>query len=140
MAAAEAQAVVTPNSSCVVCFVFIIRSCYVFWASPRRSFLTSPIGPMDSSPAGDSLLASVQPPVSPNAAPRGVDKEISPPSNEGECQTTAGMPPAGIASYEGADVVTASEARKVARRIMFDVNEIDCLSEQDWTAARRAGG
>ena len=39
---------------------------------------------------------------------------------------------------EGADVVTASEARKVARRIMCDVNEIDRLSEQDSTAARRA--
>jgi hypothetical protein len=53
-------------------------------------------------------------------------------------QTTAGMPPPGIASYEGADVVTASEARKVARRIMCDVNEIDRLSEKDSTAARRA--
>jgi hypothetical protein len=53
-------------------------------------------------------------------------------------QTTAGMSPPGIASYDGADVVTASEARKVARRIMCDVNEIDRLSEQDWTAARRA--
>jgi hypothetical protein len=93
---------------------------------------------MDSPPAGDSLLFSVQLPVGPNAAPRGVDKETSPPSNEGETQTTAGMPPPGIASYEGADVVTASEARKVARRIMCDVNEIDRLSAQDWTAARRA--
>jgi hypothetical protein len=92
---------------------------------------------MDSSPAGDSLLVSVQPPVGRNAAPRGVDKKQAP-SNEGEAQTTAGMPPPGIASYEGADVVTASEARKVARRIMFDVNAIDRLSEQDWTAARRA--
>jgi hypothetical protein len=89
-------------------------------------------------PAGDSLLVSVQPPVGQNAAPRGVDKEASSPSNEGEAQTTAGMPPPGIASYEGVDVVTASEARKVAGRIMFDVNEIDRLSEQDWTAARRA--
>ena len=76
--------------------------------------------------------------MGPNAAARGVDKETSPPSNEGEAQTTAGMPPPGIASYEGADVVTASEARKVARRIMCDVNEIDRLNEQDWTAARRA--
>ena len=73
-----------------------------------------------------------------NAAPRGVDIETSPPSNEGEAQTTATMPPPGIASYEGADVVTASEARKVARRIMCDVNAIDRLSEQDWTEARRA--
>jgi hypothetical protein len=88
--------------------------------------------------AGDSLLVSVQPPVGPNVAPRGVDKETSPPSNEGEAQTTAAMPPPGIASYEGADVVTASEARKVARRIMYGVNEIDRPSEQDWTAARRA--
>jgi hypothetical protein len=55
-----------------------------------------------------------------------------------EAQTTAGVPPPGIASYEGADVVTASEARKVARRIMCDVNEIDRLSKQDCTAARRA--
>ena len=130
MAAAEAQAVVTPNSSLAVRFLLIIRSCYVF--------VTSLTGLMDSSPAGDSLLVSVQPPVGPNAAPRGVDTQTSPPSNEGEAQTTAGMPPPGIASYEGADVVTASEARKVARRIMCDVNEIDRLNKQDWTAARRA--
>jgi hypothetical protein len=93
---------------------------------------------MDSSLAGNSLLVSVQPPVGANAAPRGVDKETSPPSNEGEAQTTAGMPPPGIAGYEGADVVTASDARKVARRLMCAANEIDRLSEQDWTAARRA--
>src|SRR5712675_381173 len=92
MAAAVAQAVVTPNSSRDVCFVFIIRSCYVFLASPIGLFDLS-IGPMDSSPAGDSLLVSVQPPVGRNAAPRGIDKETSPPSNEGEAQTTAGTPP-----------------------------------------------
>lgn len=34
--------------------------------------------------------------------------------------------------------MTASEARKVARRLMCAANEIDRLSEQDWTAARRA--
>jgi hypothetical protein len=130
MAAAVAQAVVTPNSSRDVCFVLTIRSCYVF--------LASRIGPMDRSPAGDSLLVFVQPPVGPNAAPRGVDKETRRSSNEGEAQTIPGTPPAGIASYEGADVVTASEARKVARRLMCAANEIDHLSEQDWTAARRA--
>src|ERR1700692_2767765 len=99
MAAAEAQAVVTPNSSRDVCFVFIIRSCYVFLTSPNRSD--------EQFPAGDSLLVFVQPPVGPNATPRGVDKETSPPSNEGEAQTMAGTPPPGIASYERADVVTA---------------------------------
>ena len=93
---------------------------------------------MDSSPADDFLLVSVQPPVAPNAAPRGVDKERSPPSNEGEAKTRAGTPPPGIASYEGADVVTASEARKVARRLRCAANDIDRLSERDWTAARRA--
>jgi hypothetical protein len=51
---------------------------------------------------------------------------------------TAATPPPGIASYEGTDVVTESEARKVARRLMCAANEIDRLSEQDWTAARRA--
>jgi hypothetical protein len=34
--------------------------------------------------------------------------------------------------------VIASEGRKVARRLMCAANEIDRLSEQDWTAARRA--
>lgn len=34
--------------------------------------------------------------------------------------------------------MTASEARKVARRLMCAANEIDRLSEQDWTGARRA--
>ena len=48
------------------------------------------------------------------------------------------MPPPGIASYEGADVVTASEARKVAWRIMCDDNEIDRPTERDWTAEREA--
>jgi hypothetical protein len=47
------------------------------------------------------------------------------------------MPPPGIASYEGADVVTASEARKVAWRIMCDDNEIDRPSEH-WAAEREA--
>ena len=55
-----------------------------------------------------------------------------------KAQTAAGTPPSGIASYGGADVVTGSEAQKVARRLMCDVNEIDRLSEQDWTAAGRA--
>src|SRR2546430_17521913 len=55
-AAAVTQAVVTPNSSRVVCFVFTIRSCYVF--------LTFPKGPS----AGDSLLVSAEPPEHPNAA------------------------------------------------------------------------
>jgi hypothetical protein len=130
MAAAVTQAVVTPNSSREVCFVFTIRSCYVFLTSPHRSD--------EQFPAGDSLLVFVQPPVGPNATPRGVDKETSTPSNEGKAQTTAGTPPPGIASYEGADVVIASEARKVARRLIFAANEIDRLREQDWTAARRA--
>lgn len=69
--------------------------------------------------------------MGPNADARGVDKDTSPPSNEGEAQTTAGMPPPGIASNEGADVVTASEARKVARRLVCAANEIDRLSEHD---------
>ena len=56
--------------------------------------------------------------------------------NEGKAQTTKGTP--GIASYGGADVVTASEVRKVARRLMCDVQQIDGLSAQDWTAAGRA--
>ena len=64
--------------------------------------------------------------ASANAAPRGVDKETSPPPNEGK------------ARYEGADIVTASEARKVGRRLMCAADEIDRLSEQDWTAAGRA--
>ena len=34
--------------------------------------------------------------------------------------------------------MTASEARKVARRLMGAANETDRLPEQDWTAARRA--
>ena len=32
--------------------------------------------------------------------------------------------------------MTASEARKVARRLMRAANEIDRLSQQDWTAAQ----
>ena len=34
--------------------------------------------------------------------------------------------------------MTASEARKVAQRLMCAANEIDRLSEQDSTAAKRA--
>src|ERR1700733_6889770 len=75
MAAAVTQAVVTPNSSREVCFVFTIRSCYVFLTSPNRSD--------EQFPAGDSLLVFVQPAVGPNATNRGVDKETSPPSNRG---------------------------------------------------------
>jgi hypothetical protein len=60
------------------------------------------------------------------------------PYNHLWAQTTAGTPPPGIASYEGADVVTASEARKLARRLMCAANEIDRLSEHDCAAARRA--
>ena len=129
MAAAVTQAVVTPNSSREVCFVFTIRSCYVF--------VTFLIGSTNSSPLLTPYWFPYNHLCTRTQRLAATIKKQALPSNEGKAQTTAGPPP-GIASYEGADVVTASEARKVARRLMCAGNEIDRLSGQDCPAARRA--